>query len=83
MGVALVNNNGELVGMTPPHEPIAFNRLGILVDGEYNEDGFVDSNCENIGIPLDSPVLREFIRDVLLPIVAPECRETWEALLQD
>ena len=43
----------------------------------------VDSSCENIGIQLDSPVLREFIRDVLLPIVAPECREAWEALLQD
>jgi hypothetical protein len=57
MGGALVNNNGELVGMTPPHELIAYNRLGIQVDGEYNGDGVVDSSCENIGIPLDSPVL--------------------------
>jgi len=64
-----VNNNGELVG--------------IQVDGEYNGDGVVDSSCENIGLPLDSPVLREFIRDVVLPIVAHECREAWEALLQD
>ena len=78
-----MNNNGELAGMTPPHEPIAFNLLGIQVDGEYNGDGVVDSSCENIGIPLDSPVSREFIRDVLFPIVAPECRQAWKALLQD
>ena len=71
MGGALVNNNGELVGMTPPHERITSNDLGIQVDGEYNGDGVVDSSCENIGLPLDSPVLREFIRDVVLPIVAP------------
>jgi hypothetical protein len=82
-GGALVNNNGELVGMTSPQELITSNDLGIQVDGEYNGDGVVDSSCENIGIPLDSPVLREFIRDVLLPIVPPECREEWEALLQD
>src|SRR5271155_472382 len=82
-GGALVNNNGELIGMTPLHELITSNDLGIQVDGEYNGDGVVDSSRENIGIPLDSPVLREFIRDVLLPVVAPECRDAWKALLQD
>ena len=51
--------------------------------GEYNQAGVVDWSCENVGVALDSPVLRDFVRDVVMSIVAPECREAWESLLHD
>jgi hypothetical protein len=54
---------------------------GIHVAGEYNQDGVVDWTCENVGVALDSPALRNFVRNVVMPIVAPECREAWELLL--
>ena len=49
--------------------------------GEYNQAGVVDWSCENVGVALDSPALRDFVRNVVMPIVAPECREAWESLL--
>jgi hypothetical protein len=78
-GGALVNNNGELVGMTVLNVILT---AGIHVEGEYNKDGVVDWSCENIGVALDSPALQDFIRDVVLPIVAPESRDAWIGLLE-
>ena len=51
--------------------------------GEYNSDGVVDWTCENVGIALDSPALRSFIENTVVPIVAPECRDAWLGLFND
>ena len=80
-GGALANENGGLVGIA---SSVSFAlMIGIHVEGEYNGDGVVDWTCENVGIALDSPALRNFIEHVIVPIVAPECRDAWVALLQD
>jgi len=55
---------------------------GIHVEGEYNKDQVVDWRCENVGVALDSPALRDFIRGAVVPIVAPESRDAWIGLLE-
>ena len=80
-GGALANTRGELIGMSPSVNVTL--TVGIHIEGEYNNKGEVDYTCENIGVPLDSAALKEFNRNVLLPIVAPESREAWEGLFKD
>ena len=36
--------------------------VGIHVEGEYNKGGGVEWGCENVGVVLDSPALREMLR---------------------
>jgi hypothetical protein len=78
-GGALANENGELVGMSSCVS--FFLMIGVHIEGEYNEEGVVDWTCENIGIALDSPALKNFIEFTVLPIVAPENQEAWRALI--
>jgi hypothetical protein len=49
------------------------------VEGEY-KNGVVDETCENVGIPFDSPRLREFLRNKVVPIVDAGSREAWESI---
>jgi hypothetical protein len=61
--------------------PRGRSNVGIHIEGEYC-DGIVDYTCENIGLPLDSPMLKEFVRNIILPIVEPGTRDAWHALLE-
>jgi hypothetical protein len=44
--------------------------LGMHLEGEY-KNNVVDHTCENVDVAFDSPHLRDFIRNTMLPIVAP------------
>ena len=79
-GGPLVNCNGEMVGMTMLFYTILI--VGIHVEGEYR-NGIVDHTCENVGIAFDSPRLRTFIRETVLPIVDPASRDAWESILDE
>ena len=78
-GGALVDANGHIFG-------IIFQggraNVGIHIEGEYH-DGVVDYTCKNIGLHLDSPMLKEFVRNIILPIVEPDTRDAWQGLLEN
>ena len=77
-GGALVDANGRIFGITQRGRA----NVGIHIEGEYH-DGVVDYTCENIGLPLDSPRLKEFVRNIILPIVEPDTRDAWQGLLEN
>jgi hypothetical protein len=63
---------------------VSADKIGIYVEGEYVERdgvGIADATCENVGVSLDGNQLTAFMREHLIPAVAPENRNAWERLL--